>query len=139
MKATLQGEGGLRCRLSGAVAKMGRGRVQVWLGLAALPLLVSCAGTTMHNHFRDYNAAYSDALNEQMLLNLARLENGHPAYYLAIGAIDDRLTVSSSATAGNTGTFTDSKSAVSPGAITRLFQSVFGYNASGAVTRTSSP
>jgi len=139
MKATLQGEGGLRCRLSGAVAKMGRGRVQVWLGLAALPLLVSCAGTTMHNHFRDYNAAYADALNEQMLLNLARLENGHPAYYLAIGAIDDRLTVSSSATAGNTGTFTDSKSAVSPGAITRLFQSVFGYNASGAVTRTSSP
>jgi hypothetical protein len=115
-------------------------RIRLWLCLAALPLLASCAGTTMHSHFRDYNAAYADALNEQMLLNLARLENGHPAYYLAIGAIDDRLTVSSSAAVGNTGTFTDSKTTVAPpGAITRLFQSVFGYNASGTVTRTSSP
>lgn len=115
-------------------------RIRSWLCLGMLPLLASCAGTTMHSHFRDYNAAYANALNEQMLLNLARLENGHPAYYLAIGAIDDRLTVSSSAAVGNTGTFTDSKTTVAPaGPITRLFQSVFGYNASGTVTRTSSP
>jgi hypothetical protein len=114
--------------------------IRLWLCLAALPLLTSCASSTMHAHFRDYNAAYADALNGQMLLNLARLENGHPAYYLAIGAIDDRLTVSGSATIGNTGTFTDSKNTVSPaGTVTRLFQSVLGYNASGTATRTSSP
>ncbi|HXR04473.1 MAG TPA: hypothetical protein VN836_07180 [Verrucomicrobiae bacterium] len=93
----------------------------------------------MHAHFRDYNTAYADALNEQMLLNLARLENGHPAYYLAIGAIDDRLSVSGSAGVGNTGTFTDSKTAPTGGAITRVFQSVFGYNASGTITRTINP
>src|SRR5262245_2242652 len=74
-----------------------------------LPLLVSCAGTTMREHFEDYNTAYADALNVQMLLNLARLQNGHPAYYLAIGAIDDRLTVSESGTLGNSGSFTDSR------------------------------
>ncbi|MGD0745222.1 MAG: hypothetical protein ABSA45_08710 [Verrucomicrobiota bacterium] len=115
-------------------------RIRLWLCLAALPLLASCAGTTMHGHFRDYNAAYADALNEQMALNLARLENGHPAYYLAIGAIDDRLTVSGSATLGNTGAFTDSKNTVSPaGTVARLYQSVFGYSAGGTATRSSSP
>jgi len=114
-------------------------RIELWLCLGALPLLVSCAGTTMHSHFRDYNAAYADALNEQMLLNLARLENGHPAYYLAIGAIDDRLTVSESAGVGGTGTFTESKTTTSAGPFTRLIQSVLGYNASGTATRSSSP
>jgi len=114
-------------------------RIELWLCLSVLPLLASCAGTTMHSHFRDYNAAYADALNEQMLLNLARLENGHPAYYLAIGAIDDRLTVSESAGVGNNGTFTDTKTAPTVGAITRTLQSVFGYNASGTATRSSSP
>jgi hypothetical protein len=105
----------------------------------------------MHAHFRDYNTAYADALNEQMLLNLARLENGHPAYYLAIGAIDDRLTVSGSATVGGTGTYTDQHTTVGnspltsgplgfPGqALTALFSDVFGYNASGTVMETRNP
>jgi hypothetical protein len=114
-------------------------RIELWMCLGALPLLASCAGTTMHSHFRDYNAAYANALNEQMLLNLARLENGHPAYYLAIGAIDDRLTVSESAGVGDTGTFTESKTTTSAGVVTRMIQSVLGYNASGTVTRSSSP
>ena len=114
--------------------------IYLWLCLCALPLLTSCASSTMHAHFRDYNAAYAEALNEQMLLNLARLENGHPAYYLAIGAIDDRVTVSGSAGVGATGTFTDSKSTAGPSsAFTRLVQSVLGYNASGTVTRTINP
>jgi hypothetical protein len=79
-----------------------------------------------HRGYAEVKAtAYANALNEQMLLNLARLENGHPAYYLAIGAIDDRLTVSSSAGAGDTGTFTDSKTTAPGSSITRLFQSVF--------------
>ena len=105
----------------------------------------------MHAHFRDYNTAYANALNEQMLLNLARLENGHPAYYLAIGAIDDRLTVSGSATVGSTGTYTDQHTTVGnspltsgplgfPGRVfTALFSDVFGYNASGTVTETRNP
>jgi len=115
-------------------------RIHLCLATAVLPLLTSCVSTTMHAHFRDYNTAYADALNEQMLLNLARLQNGHPAYYLAIGAIDDRMTVSGSASVGNTGTFTDQKTTVSPaGTITRLLSSVFGYNVSGGTTSTVNP
>ncbi|HXE42063.1 MAG TPA: hypothetical protein VN516_03475, partial [Candidatus Baltobacteraceae bacterium] len=115
-------------------------RIFLWLCLTVLPLLTSCAGTTMREHFGSYNAAYAEAQNEQMLLNLARLQNGHPAYYLAIGAINDRVTVSEQAGVGNTGSFTSSKNTVAPaGTVTRLFQSVFGYNANGTVTRSSSP
>src|SRR5205807_2697849 len=76
------------------------------LFLTAIPfsLTTSCSGPTMRQEFRSYNAAYADALNEQMLLNLARLENGHPAYYLAIGAINNRFIDTASATAGSVGT-----------------------------------
>jgi len=118
------------------------------LWVAALPLLISCAGTTMREHFEDYNAAYADALNQQMLLNLARLENGHPAYFLAIGAIDDRLTVSESGNVGNSGSFSDSKTvAKNTGATgnlinkTRnaLLSTVFGYNAGATAARSSNP
>jgi hypothetical protein len=117
-----------------------------WLWVAAVPLLFSCAGTTMREHFKDYNTAYSDALNEQMLLNLARLQNGHPAYFLAIGAIDDRLTVSEQGTVGNSGNFSDGKSTAHNvsgtllgRSVSRTLSSVFGYNASGSFSRSSSP
>src|SRR5277367_2044631 len=83
-------------------------RIFLRSGLVALPLLLtSCAAPTMRNQFRNYNEAYADSLNQQMLLNLARLENGHPAYYLAIGAIDQKYTFSSSTAAGTTGGYTD--------------------------------
>jgi hypothetical protein len=118
-----------------------------WLGIAALPFLFSCAGTTMREHFADYNTAYADALNHQMLLNLARLENGHPAYFLAIGAIDDRLTVSETGSAGHTGSFTDNNTVTHSqsggGVISRtrnaVLNTVFGYNINGSATRSSSP
>ncbi|HUB87575.1 MAG TPA: hypothetical protein VMB22_06750 [Verrucomicrobiae bacterium] len=115
-------------------------RVCLWLMFASLPVWTSCVSSTMRVHFQDYNTAYADALNEQMLLNLARLQNGDPAYYLAIGAIDDRLTVTATGSAGSTGTFTDQKTTVSPAnTLTRLLSSVFGYNVSGGATRTVQP
>lgn len=112
----------------------------IWLFAALLPLLTSCAGTTMRAHFGEYNTAYADALNEQMLLNLARLENGHPAYYLAIGAIDDRFTVSEQASVGGNRSFTRGSTAVTPAnTLTKVFSRVTGYNASGTVSRSSTP
>jgi hypothetical protein len=119
-------------------------------------LLISCSGPAMRGEFRSYNTAYADALNEQMLLNLARLENGHPAYYLAIGAINNKFTDTVSAAAGSAGTAaqnTDTSTrntpliSGTPTAIAsfplRVAQSVsqtlFGYSASGAVAHTSSP
>lgn len=106
----------------------------------------------MRGEFRSYNAAYADALNEQMLLNLARLENGHPAYYLAIGSITNRFIDTAAAAAGSTGTVTSTRNsnpfeinnkpstavafAQFPG---RLFQTIFGYNGSAAYTHTKNP
>lgn len=129
-----------------------RKREALWVCLGLLPLLVSCAShTPLRGQFRSYNEAYTEALNEQMLLNLARLENGHPAYYLAIGAINNRFNLTASATAGTTGSLTDSKTTTDnyqrPGGvltlITRAIQfvgsRVLGYNASGTVSRSSSP
>ncbi|MFO1501419.1 MAG: hypothetical protein U1G07_24025 [Verrucomicrobiota bacterium] len=105
----------------------------------------------MRGEFRSYNAAYADSLNEQMLLNLARLENGHPAYYLAIGAINNKFNLTTSATAGGTGNYTDNdtttdayQSSAGPLSLaTRSIQSlvgrVLGYNVSGTVSRSSTP
>ncbi len=124
--------------------------------LLAAPSIVSCSGPTMRGEFHSYNAAYADALNEQMLLNLARLENGHPAYYLVIGTINNKFTDAASASAGvngtgaqNTNTSTQNTPFVagSPAAIAtfplRVLQSVsqtlFGYSASGAISHTKSP
>jgi hypothetical protein len=103
----------------------------------------------MRSEFRSYNTAYADALNHQMLLNLARLENGHPAYYLAIGSITNRFIDTAAATAGTTGQGTSTHNshpydvmgtatgfAQFPG---RLFQTIFGYSGGAAYTHTKNP
>jgi hypothetical protein len=103
----------------------------------------------MHGEFRSYNAAYANALNEQMLLNLARLENGHPAYYLVIGSITNRFIDTASATAGSAGTVTSTSNNTpfhGTGTIvtiatfpSRVLQTIFGYNGSAAYTHTKNP
>ncbi len=119
-------------------------------------LAASCSGPTMRGEFRSYNAAYADALNEQMLLNLARLENGHPAYYLAIGAINNRFIDTASGTVGSTGTPTQTTDtsthntpfvAGKPIAIApfprriaqTVTQALFGYSASATYSHTKNP
>ena len=110
----------------------------------------------MRGEFRSYNAAYADALNEQMLLNLARLENGHPAYYLAIGAINNRFIDTASGAVGSAGTpsqTTDTSTQNTPfvkgtpsaiatfpqRVVQAVTQTLFGYNASAAYTHTKNP
>ena len=83
-----------------------------------------------------------------MLLNLARSENGHPDYYLAIGLIQNNYTFSSQTAAGTTGSFSDANTTAttknsSGSIVTRLLTSVlttvFGYNFNETVTATSNP
>ncbi|HEX4342840.1 MAG TPA: hypothetical protein VH255_05590 [Verrucomicrobiae bacterium] len=124
------------------------------LACALLSLLFTSCKTPhvpLRGQFQSYNIAYGDALNQQMLLNLARLQNGHPAYYLAIGAINNKFNLTEGASVGGTGAFTDSKntvdnSTVSGGvlkltsqAITYLLSPVFGFNASANISHSSSP
>jgi hypothetical protein len=109
----------------------------------------------MRNQFRNYNEAYADSVNQQMLLNLARLENGHPAYYLAIGLIDAKYTFSSQTAAGTSGSYTDAKTTTqntpivkgTPSSIagfplqvlSTVLTTLFGYNLNETVTASSNP
>jgi hypothetical protein len=52
----------------------------------------------MHATFYRYSEAYAAASNEQMLLNLARRANGHPAYFLQMGLINANFTFGATAT-----------------------------------------
>jgi len=55
----------------------------------------ACGVHSLQSDFIGYNKAYASMLNEQMLLNLARLDNGHPPYFMTVGAIDAKYTYSS--------------------------------------------
>jgi len=130
-------------------------RIIQWLSLAALPALVSCTAPAMRNQFQNYNEAYADSLNQQMLLNLARLENAHPAYYLAIGLIDQKYTFSSQTGVGVSGglqsthTTTQNKpfTAGTPSSIAtfpltafqKMWQTTFGGTGNETVTASSNP
>ncbi len=137
----------------------GRSSSFKWLGLGLLVgvslLLVSCSGPALRRQFRSYNEAYGDALNHEMLLNLARLENGHPAYYLAIGAINNKLIFSSATAAGTAGSFqnTDTTTHNTPfvsgtptsiagfplRALSAVMQTLFGYSVSETIVASSNP
>jgi hypothetical protein len=105
----------------------------------------------MKGRFRDYNAAYATALNEQMLLNLARLDNGHPAYYLAIGTINEKVTTSAEASAGTTSSITDSDTSTTvqqasggilntvSRTIVAISSTIFGPSVLTRMSRTSAP
>ena len=81
-------------------------------------LLAGCGSTTLTRPFRSYNRAYADTLNEQMLLNLARLHNGHPPYFLAVGTINNRYTFSGEASGGGNWTNTDTATSGGSSSIT---------------------
>jgi hypothetical protein len=57
------------------------------LGVVVL-LLGGCAGPALRTSFNDYAGVYAEVSNRQMLLNLARLSNSHPTYFLQMGGIN---------------------------------------------------
>jgi hypothetical protein len=101
-----------------------RGIIQPSCLLLAGLMLASCAGSTLRTPFRNYNRAYADTLNEQMLLNLARLHNGHPPYFLAVGTINNRFNFSADVNAGGevTETSADTASRVRSGSSETEFE-----------------
>ncbi len=88
-----------------------------------VPLLLSgCGPFALNRGLRDYGAVYANASNQQTLLNLARLANHHPAYFVQLGTV----TSSYSAT-GNLGA----------GATRNDGDYIFGGNGSAGVAATS--
>ena len=55
--------------------------------VAAGLLLGGCITRQLEPDFAAVSQSYADNMNWQMLLNLARLDQGHPAYFMAIGEV----------------------------------------------------
>ena len=75
--------------------------VAVSLGLSAL-LLTGCAGpSALRSSYIEYSHAQAQVNNQQTLLNLARVRNGHPPYFLQLGT----MTANFSFTRGINGSY----------------------------------
>lgn len=61
--------------------------ISLALGCLALLFLSGCAAARLKGDFRGYESAYAESVNRQMLLNLARLEQHHPTFFLKLGQI----------------------------------------------------
>jgi len=59
-------------------------------------ILSGCGGSRYRADYNSFNAAYADSSNRQMLLNLARLDQHDPTYFLQFGQISVQYQVSSS-------------------------------------------
>lgn len=59
------------------------------IGAASFGLLLvcGCAAARLKGDYRGYESAYAESSNRQMLLNLARLEQHHPTFFLKLGQI----------------------------------------------------
>jgi hypothetical protein len=60
-------------------------------------LLSGCGAARYRADYNGFNAAYADSSNHQMLLNLARLDQHDPTYFLQFGQISVQYQVTSSA------------------------------------------
>ena len=81
--------------------KCARRLFAVSLGLSAL-LLAGCAGpSAMRSSYIEYSHAQAQVNNQQTLLNLARVRNGHPPYFLQLGT----MTANFSFTRGINGSY----------------------------------
>ena len=80
-----------------------RGRADVCKSWAFGLVLIWLAGCstgpgprTLRNNWVDYDSAYGDANNRQLLLNLARLANGEPVNFLQLGTFTAQYTYNAS-------------------------------------------
>ncbi|MCE0523585.1 MAG: hypothetical protein LV480_11815 [Methylacidiphilales bacterium] len=60
-------------------------------------VLSGCGASRYRADYNGFNAAYADSSNRQMLLNLARLDQHDPTYFLQFGQISVQYQVTSSA------------------------------------------
>ncbi len=79
------------------------GKLLLWTLCAGLPLgLSGCATKRLKIDFTGFEKVYAQTSNQEMLLNLARLENRDPTYFFKIGQITSayKMNVSLAGTAG---------------------------------------
>jgi len=109
--------------------------------------LQGCTAPALRDDFKGYSEVYGEALDRQMLLNLARLDNGRPPYFIVMGTINANYIFStgSEAMASATGT-TQTSQTVPPqqgNPLTRvmlhLLSGVLGFEATGRASASSQP
>ena len=104
-------------------------------GLILVILIVAILGSgcrgpaVMRSSFSEYSEAYASTVNEQMLLNLARRANGHPAYFLQMGLINSSFAFS--AAAGGNVSGARGRNQIGHGIITELLTAGGNLNFSG--------
>jgi hypothetical protein len=106
----------------------------VALASLALP---ACATRQLAPDFAAISDAYAENMNRQMLLNLARLDQGHPAYFMAIGEVRLARTQNTSLQGG--GNSSNTEDITTAAAVTRRVTQVLGGNLSGSGQNGVSP
>jgi hypothetical protein len=69
----------------------------IFLLVAACIMLMGCAGIDLPRDSSELSGGYAKATNQQMLLNLARLQNDDPPYFLQLSNITSQDVLSGSA------------------------------------------
>ncbi len=97
-------------------------------------LVVACATRQLEPDFTAVSQAYADNLNWQMLLNLARLDQGHPAYFMAIGEVRIGHTQSGSLQGSGTSSHTSAQTVTNSVSrtVTNVLSGTLTPNASAA-------
>lgn len=94
--------------------------------VAAAVVLAGCSGPgALRSGYLDYSNAQAQVGNQQTLLNLARIRNGHPPYFLQMGAI----TATYSFTSGTNGSASHTLGTM-PGALPEMFTRALGLSGS---------
>ena len=98
--------------------------------------LSACGGgQQLTRDYFDFAEAYADSSNRQMLTNLARRDNGHPAYFLQLGAITATHVQTASVNAGVSRT----RSRTETGGVVAALTTVLAPNANVGISHTEQP
>ena len=61
-----------------------------WLAILSLLGLCGCNGEALRHDYSAYSEVYAESFNRQLLLNLARLSQGEPEYFIQLGTISSQ-------------------------------------------------
>lgn len=107
--------------------------------LAVAASLAGCGGAALNRSFQDYSAVYADVKNRQLLLNLARMANVHPPYFLQLGLINTTFQFGAQAGATVQGTRTEGVNPTTGSGPLNLLSRVLSWGADARVTVNEQP
>lgn len=96
-----------------------------------------CVTRQLDRDYATFSADYATDMNWQMLLNLARLDQGHPAYFMAVGEI--RLDRSQTANLNLTGNSSHTTGKTVAAAVTNTVTNVLGGTLAPGGSANASP